>query len=191
MRSTITYFEEPGKCNSRETYDLARARAEELGIKSIVIASIRGLSVPEVLNAFSGSDIRILFATCDACNGCPRFLPKMIDMLEQEGHKLIHANEHAYPYPPEAEMSYRRFCEGMKVAVHLAIAVVEDGHIPEGEEIIAIAGTGWKDFVTGGGSDTAVVIEATSADRWWSYPATMNLHKTEGRKIKEIICMPR
>jgi hypothetical protein len=79
----------------------------------------------------------------------------------------------------------------MKVVVHLAIAVAEEGIIPPGEDFIAIAGTGWKMYDKGGGSDTAVVIESTLAKDFWSYPESMKEHKLTGRKIKEIICMPR
>jgi hypothetical protein len=190
-RASIVYFDEGGRHNSQATYELARERAVELGIKKVVIASIRGQSVPEMLTAFEGSDIRIYFASCDACNGCPRFDLEMKADLEAVGHQLIYANEHDYPYPPEAELSYRRMCEGMKVVVHLAIAVAEDGIIPPGEEFIAIAGTGWKQYEPGGGSDTAVVIESTLAKDYWSYPPTMGEHKLTGRRIKEIICMPR
>jgi hypothetical protein len=115
----------------------------------------------------------------------------MKERLEAAGHRLIYTNEHAYPYPPEAELSYRRMSEGMKVVVHLAIAVAEDGLIPPGEEFIAIAGTGWKQYEPGGGSDTAVVIESTLAKDYWSYPPTMGEHKLTARRIKEIICIPR
>lgn len=190
-KSSIVLFDEGGRMNSRSTYILARERAEELGIKKVVLASIRGKSVPEILEIFKDSGIRIYFATCDACNGCERFDQQMKSRLEGEGHELIYANEHAYPYPSAAELAYRRISEGMKVVVHLAIAVAEEGIIPPGEEFVAIAGTGWKMYDKGGGSDTAVVIESTLAKDFWSYPKSLTEHKLTGRKIKEIICMPR
>jgi len=190
-KCSIVYFDEGGRHNTRFTYDLARERADELGIKKIVIASVRGRSVPDALKAFEGSDIKLYFASCNACNGCERFDLGMKKALERAGHELIYANEHAYPYPPVAELAYRRLCEGMKVVVHLAIAVAEEGIIPPGEEFIAIAGTGWKMYGPGGGSDTAVVIESILAKDYWTYLPTVTEHKLKGRKIKEIICMPR
>lgn len=189
MKSEITYFETSGKNNTEETLHLAKARAEERNIKNIVLASIRGKTVPTALKVFNESDIKIYFATCDACNGCPRFDLEMKRQLEAAGHELIYANEHAYPYPHEAELAYRRISEGMKVVVHLAIAVAEEGIIPVGEDIIAIAGTGWKGYAKGGGSDTAVIIEVTKANKFWTYQP-LSTHKIQGRKIKEIICMP-
>jgi len=188
--STIVYFDEGGRKNTRETLILARKRAGELGIKKIVIASVRGLSVPVALEVFKGSDVHLTFASCDECNGCVRFDPKMKAELEMRGYRLIMANEHAYPYPDAAQLAYRRLCEGMKVCVHLAIAMAEQGLAAPHEEIIAIAGTGWKGYGPGGGSDTAVVIEATKVKEFWTY-LTMTEHKLKGRKIKEIICMPR
>lgn len=189
MKTEITYFDIGGKHNTEETLRLAKERALERGINKIVIASIRGKTVPLALNIFNDSGLKIYFASCDACNGCPRFDIEMKKQLEEAGHEFIYANEHAYPYPPEAELAYRRICEGMKVVVHLAIAVAEEGFIPSGEEIIAIAGTGWKGYDKGGGSDTAVIIETALAKEFWSYQP-LEEHKKNGRKIKEIICMP-
>lgn len=190
MKSEITYFDAGGRQNTEDTLRLAKERALERGIKNIVIASIRGKTVPTALKMFEGCDLHVYFATCDACNGCPRFDPEIKRQLELAGHELIFANEHAYPYPPEAELAYRRMCEGMKVVAHLAIAVAEDGIIPSGEEIIAVAGTGWKGYEPGGGSDTAVVIKTATAEEYWSYQP-LPIHKKQGRQIKEIICMPR
>jgi hypothetical protein len=190
MKTEITYFEVPGAENTAETLQLAKERAIERGIKRVVIASIRGKTVPTALEVFDRSGLEVYFATCDACNGCPRFDAEMKRRLEEAGHKLIFANEHAYSYPPEAELAYRRICEGMKVAVHLAIAVAEEGIIPPGEEIVAVAGTGWKEYAAGGGSDTAVIIETAKAEDYWSY-RPMAEHKKKGRRVKEIICMPR
>jgi hypothetical protein len=40
--SKTVYFENPGPQNTEETLQLAKERAEELGIKNIVIASTTG-----------------------------------------------------------------------------------------------------------------------------------------------------
>ena len=41
-----------------------------------------------------------------------------------------------------------------------------------------------------GGLDTAVVIQALKSQEFFSYE-TLENHKLQGRKIKEIICKPR
>ena len=189
MKSEITYFETGGRHNSEETLQLAKKRALDRGIEKIVIASIRGKSVPTALKVFQDCDINLYFATCDACDGCPRFDLKMKKELKAAGQKLIYTNENAYPYPPAAELAYRRISEGMKVVVHLAIAVAEEEIIPAGETIVAVAGTGWKGYKQGGGLDTAVVIQTTKAYNYWNYQP-LPIHKKKGRIIKEIICMP-
>ena len=190
MKSEITYFDEGGRNNTEETLRLAKERALERGIRKIVIASIRGKTVPAALEIFKGSEWKLYFASCDACNDCPRFDPEMKRQLEAAGHELIFANENAYPYPQEAELAFRRICEGMKVVVHLSIAVTEEGITPSGEEIVAIAGTGWKGYDKGGGADTAVIIQTSTAEEFWNYQPLAE-HKKSGRKIREIICMPR
>lgn len=119
MKSEIPYFDTRGRHNTEETLRLAKERALDRGIKKIVITSIRGKTVPIALKIFNDCDLNVYFASCDACNGCPRFDPDMKRQLEHAGHELIFANEYAYPYPPEAELAYRRMCEGMKVVVHL------------------------------------------------------------------------
>ena len=78
--------------------------------------------------------------------------------MESARHRVILASEGSIPYPPEVELAYRKFCEGMKVCVFIAMAVAEAELVTGGQEIIAIAGTGWKGYEKGGGLDTAVII---------------------------------
>ena len=42
MEGKITYFDKVGPDNTDETFRIAKQRAEELGIKTILIASTRG-----------------------------------------------------------------------------------------------------------------------------------------------------
>ncbi|MFX0066496.1 MAG: hypothetical protein ACFFC7_30435 [Candidatus Hermodarchaeota archaeon] len=61
---------------------------------------------------------------------------------------------------------------------------------PSGQEIIAIAGTGWKGYEKGGGLDTAIIIQALKSREFFSYEP-LGRHKLHGRKIKEIIFKPK
>ncbi|MGO8807063.1 MAG: hypothetical protein ACLQO7_10770 [Candidatus Bathyarchaeia archaeon] len=191
IKSEITYFDVAGKENSDETLELAKERAVERGVKTIIIASIRGETASKALKTFKDTDIKLVMATCNACNGCDRFSKEIWQEVEKAGHKVIYTNEDAVPFPPEAVLAYRRICEGMKVAVQITMSAVDQGYIAPGEKIIAIAGTGGKSYSKGWGVDTAVIIEAQGSTEFFSYPQMMKDLKLYGQKIREIICMPR
>jgi hypothetical protein len=191
LKCEITYYIEGGRKNSEKTLKLAKERAIERGIKDIVIASIRGQTALKALEIFRNTDIKLTICTCNACNGCDRFSKEIWRQVEDAGHRVVYTNEDATPFPQEAVLAYRRICEGMKVCVQLSMAVVDQGIIPSGTEIIAIGGTGGKSYGKGWGVDTAIVIEAVGSTEFFSHPKTWKEHKLHARKIKEIICMPR
>lgn len=61
----ITYFERPGPANTRETLQCCRRRAGELGIDTVVIASLRGQSAELALEVFQEGegDLKIVAVT--------------------------------------------------------------------------------------------------------------------------------
>ncbi|OGO31334.1 MAG: hypothetical protein A2Z29_05425 [Chloroflexi bacterium RBG_16_56_11] len=61
MESKTTYFEKPGgEENTAMTLALAKQRAEELGIKTIVVASTVGGTAVKAVNAFKGCKVVIV-----------------------------------------------------------------------------------------------------------------------------------
>lgn len=190
MEEKITYFETPGKENTEKTLILARDYAINKGINTIALASIRGKSAKKALEIFKGTNLNFVVVGCNGCSGCPPFDEDIRKQVLDTGFKHIFAPEGSVPYPEAAQLAYRRICEGLKVCVHIAMALAEQGIVESGEEIITIAGTGWKGYSKGGGSDTAVVIEAQKAKDFFSYQPLQE-HKLHGRKIKGVICMPR
>jgi hypothetical protein len=68
--------------------------------------------------------------------------------------------------------SLRRFGEGIKVCCEIAMMAADAGLLPEGEEIIAVAGTGR-------GADTVTVIRAATSKRFLDL------------KVLEILAKPR
>ena len=54
MELKTTYFENPGRENTEEVLRIARQRAGELGIKTIVVASTHGDTAVKAIEAFSG-----------------------------------------------------------------------------------------------------------------------------------------
>ena len=60
MEAKITYFDKKGKQNTEETLRLARSRAEELGVKHVVVASIHGYTALKAAEIFQGSGIEVI-----------------------------------------------------------------------------------------------------------------------------------
>ena len=66
MRMQITYFDEEGKQNTQETLVLAKQRAQELGIRTVVLASSHGYTALEAARVFSGTGIALIAVTISA-----------------------------------------------------------------------------------------------------------------------------
>ena len=54
MELETTYFENPGKANTEEVLRIVRQRANELGIKTIVVASTVGGTAVKAMDALPG-----------------------------------------------------------------------------------------------------------------------------------------
>ncbi len=61
MEGKIVYFEKPGTENTEETLRIAKLRAEELDIKSIVVATTVGNTAVRVTEVFEG--MRVIAVT--------------------------------------------------------------------------------------------------------------------------------
>jgi uncharacterized protein len=191
VRCAITYFDIAGRANSEETFELARERALERNIKTVIIASMRGETAPRALEVFKDTGISLIFATCAACDSCDRFSREIWQAVEKAGHRVIYSNEHEVPFPPAGVLAYRRICEGIKVCVQITMSAVDQGCIAPNARVIAVGGTGGKSYSRGWGVDTAVIIEAANSTEFFTDPKTNKELKLHGQRIREIICMPR
>lgn len=184
MEGRVFYFESPGKVNTDITLKLARQRAEELGIKQIVVASTHGYTAKQVKEMFDGLDVKII-----AVSICASFdeegwtmTPGEREELEERGIKVltsIHAlgddvNDAFFGYASNkiVRETLYRFCQGMKVAVEIAIMAADAGLLDTKSEAISIAGTGE-------GADTAILLKPAYARKF------MDL------EIREILAKPR
>jgi hypothetical protein len=68
--------------------------------------------------------------------------------------------------------SLRRFGEGSKVCCEIVMMATDAGLIPEGEEVLAVAGTAW-------GADTVLVIKSAASKRFLDL------------RVLEILAKPR
>lgn len=188
VKKMIIYFEKSGPENTYETLKYAKERADELGIKDVVIASTHGGTALKAAELFDPKEINLVAVTI-----CEGFRDRGWTMTAEERKKLhekgiktltcIHAlgdnvgssftERHGGITIEEivCETLYR-FSQGMKVAVEIALMAADAGLIPVDREVISIAGTDK-------GADTAIVLQPAYS------------RKFHELKIKEIIAKPR
>ena len=191
MEKKITYFEKPGgEENTQKTLSLAKARAEELGIKTVVVASTVGDTAVKAVDVFKGFKV-IIVSHVPGMRGpnTQEFTEENRKIVEKKGGLIVTA-AHAFgaihrslgapggpPAPSSAigdiiAMALRAFGQGMKVACECAAMAADAGLVRVDEEIISIGGTGR-------GADTAVVLQPSYSHRYFDL------------RVKEIICKPR
>lgn len=186
MDSRITYWEKPGKKNTKGTIALALKRADELNIDDIVIATCTGYSAKVLLQKAKNKKIVVVTHQAGfAKPGEMEMKPGVIEFLKKKDVK-IYTGTHFFGgfgrairfkfggLEPEeiAANTLRIFGEGTKVAIEIAIMALDAGLIPYGKEIISIGGTG-------SGVDTAIVCVPRHGKDFFNF------------EVREIICKPR
>lgn len=179
MEEKIIYFETAGKENTTEVLRLVKERAQARGISKIVLASTRGDTARAAMDAFDGSEFRLVVIPHQFGFGeRQRFPPELVGELEKKGHRvhfgtmLFHTNDlYGTRVPQLMANLLRTFCQGIKVVVEIIWMACDGGLIEQGEKVIAVTGTGR-------GADTAVVAIAAPSNK------LSELH------ITEIICKP-
>ncbi|MBN1161695.1 MAG: hypothetical protein JXA17_07110 [Dehalococcoidales bacterium] len=191
MERKTVYFEKPGgEENTAKTLALAKAHADELGIKTVVVASTIGDTAVKAIDVFKGFKVIIVtHVTGMREPNTQTFTGENRKIVEEKGGIMVTA-AHAFgaihrslgatggpPIPTSAigdiiAMTLRTFGQGMKVACEIAAMAADAGAVRTDEEIISIGGTGR-------GADTAVVLQPS------------NVHRFFNLRVKEIICKPR
>ena len=185
VQKRIMYFDRPGPGNTGETLKLARERADELGIKEVVVASTRGDTAVKASETFRGFNlIAVSHATGWREAGVQEISDDSRKRIEGNGGKVLTCphvfagverairDEFGTAYPGEIiAQTLRLFSEGTKVAVEITAMAADAGLISVDGDVVAIAGTSK-------GADTALVIKPANSKRLFNM------------KIKEIIAMP-
>ena len=182
---SILYFEEVGEKNTDVTLKAAKKRADELGIKDIVVASTRGGSGVKAVEAFKGYNVVVVTHSTGLREpGKQELLEENRKKIEAGGGKILTAT-HAFSGVNRAirrkfetasatdvvAQTLRMFGQGMKVVVECAAMAADSGMISMDGDIISIGGTGR-------GADTAVVMKpAHISDLFSTY-------------VREIIAKP-
>ena len=182
----IVYFDSPSTDNTKETMRLAMARAEELGIERIVVASTKGDTGVRAAEEFKGYKVIVVSHTAGfTAPGNQELTSENKARIEELG-VVVFTGAHAFGGVAHAVRktfnthvlgdfmanTLRMFGQGMKVAIEISLMAADAGLISPDEEVIAIAGTVR-------GADTAIVLKPAHA------------HDAFSLRVKEIICKPR
>ena len=186
MESRIIYFENAGKENTAAVLSIAKQRAEELGIKTIVVATTGGDTAVKAVEVFSG--LKVIAVT-----HVTGFRGPNIQECTEENRRLIESKggivltaAHAFGGISRAMRNKFNtyvigdivantlyiFGQGMKVTCEIALVAADSGLARTDEEVISIAGTDR-------GADTAIVLTPINTRNFFDL------------KIKEILCKPR
>jgi hypothetical protein len=168
LERKIVYFEAPGEENTAAVFTSAKERADELGIKHVLIPSVRGVSAEKALDFFANTGLTLFFVGTDPA----RFSPETKKHIEDSGFKLAFYKQVDYQYTDEVKNAFRRFGQGTKVAVEVTLIAAQEEIVALGAEVVALGGSAK-------GLDTALVIKAATSDEFYEL------------EIREILCKPR
>ncbi|MBI2868533.1 MAG: hypothetical protein HYX96_01755 [Chloroflexi bacterium] len=186
MEGRIVYFDRAGQENTDETLRIARQRAGELGIRTILVASTTGELALKSIDVLKG--FRVIAVSHSTNFDGPNFQKFPDDkqvLFKSQGGVILTATHifagigramrnkfHVYSYTEMISNTLRIFGEGMKVVCEIAMMAADAGLVRTDEDVIAVAGTGR-------GADTAVVVKPVASHEFFAI------------KVKEILCKPR
>jgi hypothetical protein len=186
ISTTTTYFTGAGKENTGDTLELAKRRADDLNIRTIICATTSGKTGAAAAKVFEG------YRFIAVSHSTGRKVPN-VQVLEDEYRSQIESNggiilttTHAFGGIGRAVRrqfntmqvdeiiahTLRCLGQGMKVVSEITLMAADAGLVRTDEEVVAIGGTGH-------GADTAVVLQPVNAQDFFKL------------RIKEIICKPR
>ncbi|MBF0557449.1 MAG: hypothetical protein HQL08_01570 [Nitrospirae bacterium] len=188
MEKKIVYFEKTGRENTAACLQIVKDSIRDSGYKHLVVATTGGDSGVLFSEAFKGSGINVVVVT--HCAGFKE--PNTVELPEDVRQKILYSGARVFTgtmithnietafaskfnglYPTLiVAQSLRRFGEGSKVCCEIVMMATDAGLIPEGEEVVAVAGTGR-------GADTVLIIKSAVSKRFLDL------------KVLEIAAKPR
>jgi hypothetical protein len=185
IESKTVYFEKPGEHNTEEVLQIVKNKAEELGVKTILVASTSGETGAKAVKALGGLRvIAVGFATGMREPDVQPLKPEYKQIIESQGGIALNTTHtlaglsasvrNKYNAPGFAEVicdTLRIFGHGMKVAVEIAMMAADSGLVRTDEDVISIGGRS-------SGSDTAILLKPVNANRFFDL------------QVREILCKP-
>jgi hypothetical protein len=185
MELKTVYFENTGKENTDETLRIARQRAEELGIKTVIVASTVGDTASKAVDVFRGNKVIVVtHSTGFREPDVQEFSAENREKVEKKGG-IILTTTHAFAGVDRAMLrkfnmhmlgdtianTLRVLGQGIKVVCEISLMAADAGLVRTDEDVIVIGGSGR-------GADTAVVLRPVNSMNFFDM------------KIKEILCKP-
>ena len=186
IEAKAVYFEQPGGDNTDEVLRLVKQRAEELDIKTVVLACTTGDTAVKAVDVFKGLKLIVVSHSTGLREpDTQEFTEENRKILEKKGATIL-TTTHAFAGVSRAlrnktntstigdiiAETLRVISPGLKVGCEIAMMAADSGLVRTDEDIIAIAGTSR-------GSDTAIVLKPVNSHNFFSL------------KVREILCKPR
>ncbi len=186
MEGKTVYFSKPGPENTEEVLSIAKRRAKELGINSILVASTTGNTAVRATEVFEGMRV-VAVGHVTGMNepNTQEFTEENKQKVESKGAVVL-ATTHAFTGGVDRAMrkkfnmyllgdiiasTLRIFGQGMKVVCEISLMAADAGLVRTDEDVIAIAGSSR-------GADTAVVLRPVNSVDFFDL------------RVKEILCKP-
>jgi hypothetical protein len=163
----------------------AKKRAEELGIRSVIVASSKGETGVKAAEMFRGYNVVVVtHSTGFTGQDLQELTPENRKRILKAGGKIL-TTTHAfgglgravrrkfstYQSDEIVANTLRVFGQGTKVAIEIALMAADSGFVSVKEDAISIGGSG-------GGADTALVLQPANVQDFFDV------------KVREIICKP-
>jgi hypothetical protein len=180
------YFEQAGPANTDRALEIAKARADQLGARAILVATTTGATGVKATQVFRGYDLVIVSHSHGfKAPNTQELTDANREAILSGGAKLLTC-QHAFgginravrkefgTYMLDELVAFvlRNFSQGVKVGVEMAVMAADAGLVRVGEPAIAIAGAGR-------GADTAIVVLPANAQDFFDF------------RVLEILCKPR
>jgi hypothetical protein len=188
MERKVMYFDKPGKDNTEACLQVVRNAIKDSKYKYIVIASTEGdtgLLFSEALKDFRINIVVVTHSAGFKAANAHEMPSDVRSKIESTGAKvytgtmITHNIETAFAskfnglYPTlVVAQALRRYGEGPKVCCEIVMMAADAGLIPEGEEVLAVAGTVK-------GADSVLVIRSAASKRFLEL------------RVLEILAKPR
>jgi hypothetical protein len=185
VQASCIYFTQAGPQNTDRTLELARARAETLGIRKVLVASTGGSTGAQAARILRGFDVIVVtHSTGFHAPDTQKLTPENRAAIEAAGATILTC-QHAFggvgravrkklgTYQVDEIMAFtlRTFCQGMKVVAEICLMAADAGLVRTDQPVIAVAGSGR-------GADTAALLMPANAQTFFDL------------RFLEIICMP-
>jgi len=176
---------EAKKADLNSVLNAAKKRAEELGIRSVIVASTSGETGVKVAEMFRGYNVVVVtHSTGFTGLDVQELTPENRERILKAGGKIL-TTTHAfgglgravrrkfstYQTDEIVANTLRVFGQGTKVAVEIALMAADSGLVSVKEDVISIGGSGR-------GADTALVLQPANVQDFFDV------------KVREIICKP-